>query len=124
MAKKKQLLDIPGLSADSRRFIKDLQKETDRGASLIGAAFIDNVLESMFRAYFADDRKIVDELLNSNDLIGNLAVKGKLAYCLGLIGKENYEDINVIRKIRNEFAHLDKPVSFDMPEVKELCKIR
>ena len=123
MAKKKQFLDIPDLSADSRRFIEDLQKETDRGAALVGATFIDNVLESMLRAYFVDDKEIVDELLNSNDLIGNLSVKGKMAYCLGLIGKENYRDINVIRKIRNEFAHLDKPVSFNMPNIKELCKV-
>jgi DNA-binding MltR family transcriptional regulator len=123
MAKKKQFLDIPDLSADSRRFIEDLQKETDRGAALIGAAFIDNVMESMLRAYFVDDKEIVDEILNSNDLIGNLSVKGKLAYCLGLIGKENYRDINVIRKIRNEFAHLDKLVSFDMPDVKKLCQV-
>jgi DNA-binding MltR family transcriptional regulator len=122
MAKKKQFLNIPDLSADSRRFIEDLQKETDRGAALIGAAFLDNVLESMLRAYFVDDKKVVNELLNSNNLLGTLSVKGKLAYCLGLIGRENYRDINVIRKIRNEFAHVDKPVSFNMPEVKDLCQ--
>jgi hypothetical protein len=122
VAKKKRWLRIPELSEDSRRFVEDLQKETDRGAALVGAAFVDNVLESMLRAFFVDDAKVVNELLKPAGAAGTLSARIDLAYCMGLMGKREYKDLGIIRRIRNEFAHLDRPVSFRMQGAKSLCQ--
>jgi len=121
MPRKKQLRKIPELSADSTRFVEDLQKETDRGAALVAAAFADNVLESMLRSFFVDDKKVMDGVLSPNGTGGTFSARIGLAYCLGLIGKQHLNDLSIMRKIRNEFAHLDRPVTFNMPRVRKLC---
>jgi DNA-binding MltR family transcriptional regulator len=121
MAKKKASAKIPELSADSVRFVEDLQKETDRGAALVAAAFADNVLDSMLRSFFVDDKKVVDEVLSPYGAVGSFSGRISLAYCLGLIGKQHLNDLTIMRKIRNEFAHLDRPVMFNMPRVRKLC---
>src|SRR3546814_2970630 len=57
----------------------------------------------------------------SSDLpLGNFSSKIKMCYCLGLIDKMIKEDLNLIRKIRNEFAH-DLYASFDSDKIKNWC---
>ena len=36
---------------------------------------------------------------------------------LQILTKENYDDLTIIRKIRNEFAHSTEFVNFDSPEI-------
>ena len=108
MPKTKRLsLAIPDLSADAKRFIEDVQKETDRGVALVSAAFLDDALEAMLRAFFVDDPDEVDKLLNAKAIrpLSSFASRIQLAYCLGLIGPNMYRDLNVIRDIRNDFSH-------------------
>ena len=44
-----------------------------------------------------------------------------MAYLLDLINKDQYDDLNLIRKIRNSFAHQLDAVTFDFPEIKSRC---
>jgi DNA-binding MltR family transcriptional regulator len=119
---KKTTPTIPGLDEDSARFLEDLQKETDRGAALVGAAFLDDVLEASLRAFFVDDKKVADQLLGSGDRpVSTFSARTHLAYCLGLLAPKVYADLNQIREIRNWFAHRHHPGSFDDPPVRDWC---
>ncbi len=45
-----------------------------------------------------------------------------MAYCLGLIGKEVFENLKGLGQIRNRFAHSHLSIEFDDAEVLALCK--
>src|SRR5207249_11487035 len=49
-------------------------------------------------------------------------VRAQLAYCLGLLGREMYEDLNTIREIRNQFAHEHRSLSFNDQSIKGRCQ--
>jgi DNA-binding MltR family transcriptional regulator len=113
---------IPGLSADIARFVEDFQKETDRGAALAAAAFLDDVLTAMLCAAFIDDPKTATRLLEYPGPISTFGARADLAYAMGLLGPKMHADLKVIREIRNHFAHSHSPVTFDDPAVEGLCR--
>jgi|GEM_PF-1802399 len=123
---KKNLSTIKGLSRDSNRFMNELGKETDRGAALVAAAFLENVLETVLRAFFIDEqnvsknKSVVRKVFNK--YLESFTSRIDLAYCLGLIGPNAYYDLNLIRNIRNKFAHSYKSINFEDDEVKADCE--
>jgi len=111
---------------DWQGFFNELQKETPRGAVIIAGAFLDAQLRVLLSKFLVDDPKIVDELIGSDKHsdcpLSTFSSRIKAAYCLGLIGKGIYQDLNAVRKIRNKFAHKTHGYSFDEPEIVNWCK--
>ena len=68
--------------------------------------------------FFVEDTDAGNEPPHS--LSANLKIK--LAYCVGLISRPEYDDLTIINKIRNEFAHGLLEISFQDKSVQELCK--
>jgi DNA-binding MltR family transcriptional regulator len=118
---RKHLQSLPHLTEDAARLVDDLQNETDRGAALLGAAFLDDVLEVMLRSAFVDDSEAVNKLISSGRPLESFGVRAHLAYCMGLLAPDIYHDINIIREIRNDFAHR-QPAVFEHPQVKAKCQ--
>lgn len=92
-------------NSDWQEFRKEFSTESDRACALLGAAFLDNNLEALLIAAMLDDRKRVEELFQENNTLGSFLTKIKLAYCFNIIPDIAYHDLNLIRKIRNRFAH-------------------
>src|SRR5882724_12017155 len=70
---------------------------------------------------FLMKEKIVDELFEGgNAPLGTFSSRAKLAYTLALISEPEFHDIDLIRRIRNEFAH-DTKASFANDGVKSRC---
>jgi hypothetical protein len=44
-----------------------------------------------------------------------------MAYALGLFGRKTKHDLLLIRAMRNEFAHCQKAIRFDIAAVKDVC---
>jgi hypothetical protein len=103
---------------DFNVFLPYFQKETDRGAALVGAARIDDKLKETLTAFFAN-RKVGKALLDGE--LGTLSARTKAAFCLGLIGRDEYDECNTIRQIRNAFAHSAKPLEFSDPDIAKQC---
>ncbi len=102
-----------------RQIIEELESQTDRGAAIIGASLLDKRLEKAIRVHLLDN-KVTDELFKSQ-VLGSFSAKIDLAYSLGLYGKKSYDDLNLIRRIRNEFAHFDTPLNFASESVANRC---
>ena len=100
-------------------FFEELQSESPRAAVIIASAFLDAQLREILSNSFVDDKKIVEELLDSDFL--TFSSRTKIAYCMGLISKNIFHDLNIVRKIRNKFAHKMHGYSFDEPEVVNWC---
>jgi DNA-binding MltR family transcriptional regulator len=93
------------------------EEKNERAAAIVGAAFLDTLLENILINFFIDDEKEVDKLLKNERPIGTYGSRISLAYCLGLIGKTIRDDLRLVGKIRNKFAH-NLSVTFDDDPVR------
>lgn len=112
--------DIPFSISNGIRIANELKAETDRGAVLVIAAFLDDLLRLLLKRHFNNDDKVVNELLSKSGPLGTFASRIKLAYCLDLIRRELYADLQTVRKIRNEFAHTHEPANFGADRIRDL----
>jgi DNA-binding MltR family transcriptional regulator len=102
-------------------FLDEFTKESDRGAALVAASQLDELLRAILKAFFVES-KISTELLDSfNAPIGSFSSRIAVAYALGLIQKDEFDEITLIRKIRNEFSHKWKGATFNSSPIRDFC---
>ena len=101
--------------------IKQLMEESDRGAVLVGVAYLDDLLLRLFKRMLLD-KTLSEELFGGSGPLSNLSGRIKVAYCLGWIGPATFRDLDLLRRIRNDFAHLHKPITFTDPSVQSRCR--
>lgn len=53
--------------------------------------------------------------------LGAFGVRNQLAYALGLIDKPTFEDIRLVLKIRNRFAHISADIDFADEKIQGLA---
>jgi DNA-binding MltR family transcriptional regulator len=95
------------------------EETNDRGLVIVGAAFLDTLLEHVLTNFFIDDPQEVGQLLHQP--LGTYGNRTRAAYCLGLIGKIVRDDLSLVGRIRNRFAH-DLYASFDAPQIATWCE--
>ena len=99
----------------------EFHESPDRIVAIVGAAYLESTFDSLLRAVFIDAPDEADHLLRPDAPLGSNGARYQLAYCLGLITREQRDDLKLIAKIRNAFAHDFKTLSFDTPPVRDLC---
>jgi len=82
-----------------------LLKEGGRGAVLLGAARLDLALEKLLKATMHPHTGGDDNLFDPDRPFGTFSAKIALCFRLGLINKEVEHALQMLRKVRNEFAH-------------------
>jgi DNA-binding MltR family transcriptional regulator len=119
MAKKpKEPISLSSLRQATATFTK----QTDRGSALLAAAWIDDALEVCLKAVFRPDKEIADKVLQAEGPLGSFSSCIKIAYLLGIIPSSLLSDLEVIRGIRNDFAHMRQVVRFTDQSMKDRCK--
>jgi DNA-binding MltR family transcriptional regulator len=108
------------MSEDVSIFIKQLNEETDRGAALVGLAYLDELLWQLFKAK-SSDKEIAERLLDDPNGLSASAARADVARCLGWIGTQMHADLKKIRNIRNAFAHRFEALTFSDPEIRAYC---
>lgn len=103
-------------------FAQEFGRESSRGAALLAASLLDERLKEILQAYFVDSKVSKDLLDGFNAPLGTFASRVSLAYALGLIQKNEFDEITIIRRVRNEFGHKWKDVTFDTAHVADLCR--
>lgn len=102
-------------------FLSEMKKETYRGQALVIASLLEQMLEETLDAGLQDvpaKRKLFD---GPTAPVSSLYSKTKLACAMGLINADEERDIDIIRSIRNEFAHnIDADIS--NPHIENKCK--
>ena len=88
----------------------------------MSAACIDNYLGNLLRAHLIEDKTVVPKLFTQYGPLSTFSSRTDLAYVLGLIDAETRREINLVRKIRNEFAHRHEPTSFEFPSIRDQCR--
>ena len=91
-----------------------LAKESDRACIIVAAAWIGKFLEvKIMNEFFKGNSKARKALFSVNGPFSTFSAKLNAAFCAGWIDADVYHDVQVIRKIRNEFAHTIEPVSLN-----------
>jgi len=100
---------------------RELTKESDRGCALLAAAHLDYSLENVLKKKLIGSKKHLESIFNFNGPVGTFSGRILLSYSIGLITKMQLDDIQIIRKVRNEFGHSPSIISFEHEKIKSLC---
>jgi len=100
---------------------REFHQQPDRVVAIVGAAYLDSTLESLLRAVFVDSTADVDSLLGPNGALGANGARLQVAYCLGLITRDQRDDLRAIGRIRNRFAHNFNVTGFGDAPIRDYC---
>jgi len=103
--------------------LNQLHDASERACATVGAAYCDDLLGRVFAAYFKGNPKCYGELLNPENRaapLGSFGARITAAYAIGMVKKEERDELRTIAKIRNRFAH-DLNPSFENADIAKLC---
>jgi hypothetical protein len=96
-------------------------QESERGKVLVAVAQIDAMLEAVLKSFCVEGDATTKLFDGPNAPFSSLFNKANAAKALGLISEDEWSTINVLRKIRNEFAH-SVHMSMKDPKISTLVK--
>lgn len=103
--------------------IRALQTRTHAEIVVVGAAIIE---EQLLRALLTKMRPLSGEmkkrLFDGYGPLSSFSAKIDLSYALQILNKDQYDDLTVIRRIRNHFGHAMSLVNFDKLAIREHFK--
>ncbi|WP_233959929.1 MltR family transcriptional regulator [Pectobacterium versatile] len=100
-------------------FFNEFNKESDRGAVLLAASMLDESLLEILESWLISNNSAKELILGFNAPLGTFSARLKASHALGLIMDHEFNEIDLIRKIRNEFGHGWKDISFESPKIKK-----
>ena len=92
-------------AAEAAAFVRSLTTESERAAVVLGAAKLDSLLELLLKRSLLPSPGGKDDLFDTERPLGTFSAKITVAYRMGLIDKDFEYSLQVVRKIRNNFAH-------------------
>lgn len=101
---KSSAVDITDLMAFHQELYAEMQNASDRAIVVIAAAGLDTLLGAIVSSATINDIPL-KEVTQSDAPFSTFSNKTLACYSLGLISHGEYRELNLIRKIRNEFAH-------------------
>jgi hypothetical protein len=110
---------------DQEHYIAYIHAESDRGAALMAAAFVERTLEDQIRLQLDHlDGDITDSWFEGPTApFRTFAAKIALGSALGLYTRDIQDVLVAIKNVRNTFAHRMLPLDFKNPTIAEECKI-
>lgn len=102
------------------RMFNETETNDDRTIAIIGATFLDTLLENTITNFMVSDDKEVKRPVGIDGPMGTYSSRVTTAYCLGLIPSLVRDDLRIVGKIRNRFAH-QLEAAFDMESIRAWC---
>src|SRR5690348_9432004 len=107
---------------DFEQFYNEFQGESDRACAILGAVILDEQLRALLEAFCIDDSGAVAKLFKGPAApLATFSSRTSAAYALGLVPRSERRDLDLIRHIRNAFAHQLHGLSFESDEIKSRC---
>ena len=105
---------------DYQQLVRLYHKETPRAAAILAGSYVEYFLGKYLKSFM---RKNVDEkkLFEGFGPFSTFAQRISTAYAFNLIAKQEKDDLNTIKEIRNYFAHHPRKMTFRNKEIKKLC---
>lgn len=103
-------------------YLKEIKQGNDRAIAILGPVYLDEYLREYLESVLVQKKGLPEEIFGPEKPLGSFSARIKMAYALGLLSEEIYEDLNTIRNVRNVFAHGLHETSFAHPDIRELCQ--
>lgn len=98
---------------------------SDRAAAIFTGIEVDEAtrrtLLGWLRITKSKDHDDEDGLFGPMKPLASFSARIRLLYALRIVGEETRDDLNIIREIRNAFAHSGRELTFETKEVKTAC---
>ena len=88
-----------------------------RAAGLMWPAIVERRINKLFEAALRKDPVLQKELFRPSGPLGTYGVKVRLSYMFGWFGKDVFDDLILIGKIRNRFAHAIEAKDFSDQQI-------
>jgi DNA-binding MltR family transcriptional regulator len=108
------------LTPDEREAFYD--HSSPRTTAIVLAAIVENHLTALLRLMMVPETNLVGDLFNPTGPLGPFATKIRLAYLLRVISKSIADDLIIVTKIRNKFAHDLSVKSFERQQITDWVK--
>ena len=97
--------------------------ESDRATGVLFGTLLENNLRTLILSKMRGDLSLdeTDRLMSFEGPVGSFSAKIRIAHAFDIIGPLVRDDLNLIREIRNAFAHSRIPITFISPEVADAC---
>lgn len=96
----------------------ELHSESDRAAVVLGAAWLDEGMRELLRAFLLPARESKpenDEVLKFSGPLGSYFARCEMSFRLGLIGEDFRKALLQVATIRNKFAHVVGKLDLNKP---------
>lgn len=114
---KPQELDL----ADWNQMVGAFHDESDRGAAILAGSFTEHAL-GRYLKFRIRDKKVAESLFAPMGPLSNFSQCINIAYAFDLITKAQHGDFELVRKIRNHFAHHPLDTTFNTNEIKQFTE--
>jgi hypothetical protein len=109
--------------ADLVRLEAEIYGANDRARAVMLGAVVETSLEIFLRnktrpTLNSDDNR---QLFDFRGPLGDFASKTLLAYAFNMFGPDTRHDLDLVRLLRNEFAHSRKSFDFTTPAIAAVC---
>lgn len=107
--------NMPGL-------IEEINSMSDRACAIVWAAMLDDLLEmALSKKMRVLTEKEYESLFLNQAPLSSFSAKILLGYALNVYNSETKSNLDIVRHIRNCFAHAAIKVSFSTSEVADMC---
>jgi DNA-binding MltR family transcriptional regulator len=93
----------------------------DRMIAIVGATLVDDRLGLAIRSRMRRDKTVAKRLFGVSRPLGTFSTKIDLGYMLGIYSKQGFRELNIVREVRNEFAHQIRSLDFSAETVRKKC---
>lgn len=101
--------------------IRQLEKNSDRGVAIIAASILEEHITSQIKARWCNAPTTVKRMLQPEGPLGSFGPKIDLIFLMGVVSAQAHQDMVLIKKIRNRFAHHLDVEDFESPMIKAWC---
>lgn len=98
----------------------EIDNSSDRVAAIVGGAYVQEALVIGLRHYLIADKNVFARLFEKSGPLSTFEAQINLAYLCSFISKELRDDLIIIKKVRNDFAHRLDTASFEDQQNRDL----
>lgn len=118
MAAKPTSLAVEKVLTNMSEKIATLGRATDAATVLVAAETLSQELAGLLESKMPNlTSKSKKKLFRGYGPVATFSARTEMAYVFGFIDKELFDDINILRGIRNDFAHATTSIHLESPEI-------
>lgn len=101
----------------------EFKDESDRAVALLAAAYLDELLKNLISSVlFIESENVRKDLFKGSSApLATFSSRILMAFCMRLINENQKIDLNLIRSVRNDFAHKLLGLNFKTQRIANSC---